>query len=334
MIRATMLRSICERSIVVMCVMLLTATAVAQNAERITRELNASHESELFARQGGAEVTQADFDAYLSRIPEEDHHGLLISPDRVGKILTNLMLARMLAEEARQDTEFFEDTDRQARLYQSVVVFLAEEFRAHYLSERMLDDYTQQARELFLTEPNRFRTPETVDFTHILVESGRERGETRAMQRILEVYDRLKDGATLDSLVEEYSDDPEAESNGGQYENVDPAALDDNVAETLAILQPGQISEPVRSEFGWHIVRLDGKKEPQKLEWEKAKAQARQIARSDHRARLIDSLYRRLLDRPLEVAPGALERLMDRYDVDRDDYPSIQEISERISEES
>lgn len=289
-------------------------------------------DSSTVVTKGAVKVTQADLDAYLSRIPEADRGAFLMDKQRLGQAIEQLLLIRLLAAQAIE-SGLLEEPVVQGSAYQTAMVYLAEERRKRHLAENTLSDYGQQARELYLTERSLFEQPATLSFSHILVNRGRGRGELEAMERIFEIYERLQEGAEFDALVDEYSDDPYADENGGSYENVSLEELEGEVAEALQLMQPGQISEPVLSDHGWHVIRLDAKNDKRQLEWEEAEEQARQVARQRHRQDLIDSLYRDALDAgPLEIEPGSIEELLGRYGVQDAERPSSESISEQVNE--
>ncbi|MEM8547989.1 MAG: peptidylprolyl isomerase [Pseudomonadota bacterium] len=307
-------------SLLIACVVSLSATpqlASAQLLEEapITRNLQIELASPQLAEQGNAVVTIADLEAYLSRIPESDRGGFLRSRTRIGEAVENLMLPRLLMEEAR-DQGYLDDADLQAKLFQSAVVLIGQEYMNHYFRIQELDDYNVLAREIYLTEPERFRTPQTVDFTHVLVAPSMERGDLGVMRRILEVYEQLTEGKTLEELAPEYSDDPSVAENGGSFVDVDPAALDENFSLTLSLLQPGQRSEPVYTQFGWHIIRLDGFNEPRQLSWEEAQERALELARIRHFDRARERLVMNLRADQIEIDPEKVQVVLDRYGVD------------------
>lgn len=289
-------------------------------------------DSSPVVKKGDIVVTQSDIDAYLSRIPEENRGAFLMDKERLGQAIEQLLLVRLLAKQAI-DSGLLDEPVVQGSLYQTTSVYLAEERRKRYIADKQLEDYGQQARELYLTEPSLFEVPAALTFSHILVNRGRGRGELDAMERIFEVYEKLQEGAEFEALVAEYSDDPYADENGGSYENVAIEELDGEVAQALQLMQPGQISEPVLSDHGWHIIRLDAKTDASKLSWEEAEEQARELAQQRHRQDLVDSLYRDALDAyPLEIVPGSVENLFERYGVRDAGRPTAESISEQVNE--
>lgn len=312
---------------------LLFVSAAAFSDERPLDHIELTTESGVFARQGSAVVTQSDFDAYLNRMPEEHRGGFLLSNERIGQVLQSLVLVRLLTAEGIEKG-LLDDEVVRANLFQAAMVYLADEYRQRYLADRMLDDYSDAARELYLTRPDRFDAESTVSFTHILVWRGRGRGELEAMETIFSIYDRLQDGADFDELVLEHSDDPSLEDNQGRFTRIDPAELEENFAQAVAIMQPGQISEPVLTDYGWHIIRLDEKHEGEKREWEDVREQALTMARERHQNDLLERLYRRLLNAdPIEVTPNAVEDLLTRYGVSDVGRPTTEEVTEHAQDE-
>lgn len=82
-----------------------------------------------------------------------------------------------------------------------------------------------------------------------------ERPDVRAKK--LEIQRRLKDGASFESLVEEFSDDLATKEKGGSMLPFIPSKRPGNYVSAAIHLQPGQVSEPVATVMGWHFLRLD-----------------------------------------------------------------------------
>lgn len=82
-----------------------------------------------------------------------------------------------------------------------------------------------------------------------------ERPDMRAKK--LEIQRRLKDGASFESLVEEFSDDLATKEKGGSMLPFIPSKRPGNYVSAAIHLQPGQVSEPVATVMGWHFLRLD-----------------------------------------------------------------------------
>ena len=91
----------------------------------------------------------------------------------------------------------------------------------------------------------------TLDTQHILL-------ETEAQAR--DAYEQATEPGTTEkdflALAKKLSTDPSAQENSGALGPLSGGDLDPAYAATAADLKPGQTSEPVQSQFGWHVIRL------------------------------------------------------------------------------
>jgi foldase protein PrsA len=76
-----------------------------------------------------------------------------------------------------------------------------------------------------------------------------------------EVKKKLDGGAKFEDLAKEYSQDPGSAANGGDLGFFGPGKMDPAFEEAAYKLEAGKISEPVKSQFGYHIIKVTEKKE-------------------------------------------------------------------------
>jgi len=98
---------------------------------------------------------------------------------------------------------------------------------------------------------------EEYEASHILLATG-ERDSRAAAELARELRERLDAGEDFAALAEEYSDDPGSAKQGGSLGRVALDSLVPEFADQLRLLQPGELSQPVQSDYGYHIIRLDG----------------------------------------------------------------------------
>ncbi|MEY3286116.1 MAG: hypothetical protein RL500_846 [Pseudomonadota bacterium] len=89
---------------------------------------------------------------------------------------------------------------------------------------------------------------------HILVE---KEDEVKALAA------QLKGGASFDELAKKHSKDPGSAQRGGDLDFARPESYVPEFGQAMAKLKKGETSEPVRSQFGWHLIRLDDTREAQ-----------------------------------------------------------------------
>lgn len=292
----------------------LTLQAWAQSPT-VQRSYELNYQSELLMSQGDIQITHADLDAFMQTVPEKDRSAFLGDPERIGRLLSNLVTAQAMFEETVEQG-FLDETVRRASLYRQLADEASKVFRQRFIESIELEDYTDRARELYLTNPERFQSDPAVDFHHILISQEQERSDLEGMRLIIEAYDSFNNGqATVEELIKEYSEDPSKKDNGGLFTDVPLKALEKPVREALNDMEPGtdELSEPVRTRYGWHLVQLVEYHESEKLSWEKAKERAIEAAKEEHITLAIERKLRQYHAHSPEFPSGAIEKLLKRY---------------------
>ncbi|MCC7268405.1 MAG: peptidylprolyl isomerase [Caulobacteraceae bacterium] len=127
-----------------------------------------------------------------------------------------------------------------------------------------------ECRRVYDAEPGRFMTTPLSEASHILVEPrGTDEAAFDAAHAIARrLVGMLRDRqATFTELAHDWSDCPSSAA-GGALGQLRPGDLAAEVEAALAALQPGEISEPVLSRFGWHVLRLERRIDPVRLPFE------------------------------------------------------------------
>ena len=95
--------------------------------------------------------------------------------------------------------------------------------------------------------------------SHILLQVSDERSDEQAVAELEEIRDRVGSGESFADLAREYSEDPGSSAAGGELGSVGRGMFDPEFERVLWSLEAdGQLSEPVRTQFGYHLIRLDG----------------------------------------------------------------------------
>jgi parvulin-like peptidyl-prolyl isomerase len=134
--------------------------------------------------------------------------------------------------------------------------------------EALAVNLEQRARELYLLDKAKFVVPEAVHVQHILIGPGwRTREMARA--RADEACAKLKAGEDFLAVAATYSDDPEKSLNKGDLGFNPPSRFVPAVRDQIAkMTRKGEISAPVESEYGYHIIRFLERQPAQALPFE------------------------------------------------------------------
>ncbi|WP_299314928.1 peptidylprolyl isomerase [uncultured Aquimarina sp.] len=130
-----------------------------------------------------------------------------------------------------------------------------------------------------------------VTVAHIMVAFNKERTETQAEERIKEISSQLKQNASFESLAKQYSDDRNTAVNEGKINRFGQGALNSENFEkaAFALQVSGEVSAPVKTKYGWHIIKLLEKHPPKTFE--ELKGELTQKIKKDSRSQLITKSF-------------------------------------------
>ncbi len=91
---------------------------------------------------------------------------------------------------------------------------------------------------------------------HILITVDTPEAEQEALAKITKIKSELDAGADFSELAKKYSDDSGSAAQGGDLGSIEKGVLDPAFEDAAMALKQGEISQPVRSQFGYHLIKL------------------------------------------------------------------------------
>ncbi|MCY1403956.1 Peptidyl-prolyl cis-trans isomerase D [compost metagenome] len=98
---------------------------------------------------------------------------------------------------------------------------------------------------------------------HILIEVNDKMTDAQAKAKIEELQQRLAKGEDFATLAKEFSQDPGSANNGGDLGYAGPGVYDPDFETALYALNKDQVSAPVKTPYGWHLIKLLGVEAPE-----------------------------------------------------------------------
>lgn len=203
---------------------------------------------------GTATVTARDFEATMTRFPENLRYEARANPQRVATLVDEIYVNRVLAAEARAKG-LDKDPLVQLRMKQVEESFLAALAKQDLEKSAVPGDLEARAREIYTANPEKFHEPEAVRAIVVAIEHEcRSPEETRAIAK--DLVARARAGEDLRALSEavRVSRTPQRR----RAEVVATRAQMDPEAAIWAFdkLKPGEVSDPVDTSWGFTIVKL------------------------------------------------------------------------------
>ncbi len=135
---------------------------------------------------------------------------------------------------------------------------------------------------------------EDVRIRHIFIQAAADTSRD-ARQILTAARERIVAGESFASLAKSISEDPDSKDNGGELPWINRAQLPQQMADIAASLPNGRVSQPFRSDFGWHILEVLERRESTGGN-SRERAQATQVLRQQKFGREIENWSRRLRD--------------------------------------
>ena len=222
-------------------------------------------DDQVVAQNSWAKITRTEFEAELQRIPAEMRAEFVTSKKRVGDLLQQVLLRKTLAAQAKSE-KLDADPINAARvnnegervLAQLRITQVDEAAGAAFDAKRT--SQIARARELYLADRDRYRAPEEISASHILIDT-KKHSSDEARKLAADARAKITAGADFNAVAKQLSEDPSAQENSGRLGWFTRERMDAAFSRAaFALKQPGDLSEPVQSAFGWHIIRLDDRR--------------------------------------------------------------------------
>jgi len=204
---------------------------------------------ESIAEVNGKPITQERFDAYLKlkRVPAQN-------AEWVGRELDDYLEREGLAGQIEEQGLLPVD-QIEAEVSEFRKQMLISRYFEEYLRERVTDE---AVRNFYATNPDQFQARK-VHVAHILLRtnSAMSDAERQALlTKAQEVYSRANAQEDFSALAKEFSEDLLSAQNGGDLGWLQEGAIDPTFSSKVFAMKAGELSEPVVTPFGFHVIKV------------------------------------------------------------------------------
>ena len=257
----------------------------------------------VIARVNGEDVKKEDFERMVKTL--ESRAGQPVPQDRRDEIYRNaidqLVIYKLLSQESKKRGIKVEPSEIAGKIATIRGQFPTDEAFQKALKDRGMNPDTlkhdaevdlsvtklvnaeeaslagpsdQEAKEFYAKNPEQFKEPEQVRASHILVRvdpKADAAAKKKARTEIDAVLKQAKSGTSFETLAKEHSQDGSASQGGdlGYFGKGQMVPQFDQVAFTL---KPGQISDVVTTQFGYHIIKVVDHKSGRTVPYEEAES--------------------------------------------------------------
>lgn len=211
--------------------------------------LTACSDSNTLATVGGRDITEAEFKAYLKfkRVPEQDNA-------RVERALEEYIKRAALVAAIEKDGKL------DAELIQAEL----EEFRRQMLIGRYFEEHLKESvddesvRNFYVSNAEKYES-KNIHAAHILIRVDSKMSEPERQAKLSsahDAYSRIQKGDDFAEVAKALSEDTVSGQKGGDLGWLAEGAVDPEFSKKLFSMKPGEVSEPILTPFGFHIVKV------------------------------------------------------------------------------
>lgn len=245
------------------------------------------------ATVNGKAVTTKDIDLTLSHLNATQKKQILGDPNAKRKLVDNLIDQEVLIQEAERLK-----VDEDPEFKESMAIF-RRQFLVNKVLEKTLKAQVTDANAKKFYEQHKLRySTDQVRAQHILLT------DEKTAQDILK---KAKEpNADFLALAEKFSKDPSAKTNRGELGFFPRDRMVSEFTDAAFAANPGQVTGPIRTDFGYHIIKVIEKKPGKALNYEEVEAKVKDDLRQD----LVKALAQKLRSQAkVQVDQSSLNKL-------------------------
>jgi len=213
-------------------------------------------------RESDLAMAEDDLGVELQQIPPQQRR------EQVINYVADVMLAAQAAEGRNlQKTDEFKQREAFFRRKLLMGLMLQDHARSLVTDEALRKIYDEQIKPMGATEEVRAR--------HILFRADPKdaKAQEEAQERARAALERIKKGEEFATVATELTEDPSGKDNGGDLDYFTKDQMVPEFANIAFQMSPGQVSNPIRTPFGWHIIKLEDRRNRPVPEFEKVRPQ-------------------------------------------------------------
>lgn len=236
----------------------------------ITAPIVVNASDTVLVKQGDTAITSRDVALAVENfVPEERRAQLLASEKQLRDFVAQLFAVRKLGDEASQREL---TPDERWKVNASAERTLAQIQLDHQVAAQSAPDFVKAAQEFYRANPKQFVQQEQIHAQHVLITTERRSKEDALMLAKHVVALANTAGRDFAKLAEEYTEDPSGKANGGDLGLFGRGAMVKPFEDAaFSLKKVGDVTGPVETQFGYHVIRLVERKPESTIPFEQVK---------------------------------------------------------------
>lgn len=222
----------------------------------------AEDDAKILVTAGTEALTQAEFNLMLTGVPPQLKAMLDSQPELLQSMLKRWANFSIMVQEAKTQG-IDKEASIQAKIKDMTSRILVEEFITRNTGKAEVSPKAIQT--YYDDHKSEFSHGEMIKAQHILIkvaDSNNNEQVATAKEKILAIKTRLEKGESFDVLAQKLSDDLGSKENGGDLGFFEQGSMVPEFEEVAFNSKKGVVSEPVKTQYGWHLIKVIDTKGP------------------------------------------------------------------------
>ncbi len=219
-------------------------------------------DTDIVARVGKYTLTLKQFEDQVRELPPQLQMALKQRPDLKKQFLDRWVQVTLLALAAR-DRGLDRQPDVRVQLEDAANSILARAYLRKEIEGKDVNVTDREVEQYYKANKDKFRVPESVKASHILIKvdkNGDKKAWEAAKEKAEMVRKKALKGESFAELAKKYSDDPGSKNKGGELGYFTKGRMVPEFEKAAFSLKKGEISKPVKTAFGYHVIKLEDRK--------------------------------------------------------------------------
>ena len=234
-------------------------------------------DDDVVAKIGDRKITISEFNKMLGYLDSEKQKIIEKNPQLKENVLQQYIQGIVISKLAKK-----KGFDKNPELKEQLELLKDNIIAIEYLKKEVTNKVEvseEDVKAYYESHKDEFKTPEMVRSRHILIKtdpSASDNDKKKAKEKAEEILKKIKAGEDFAKLASDVSDDTGSKPKGGELGFFPKGRMVKSFEDAAFSLKPGEVSGIVETQFGYHIIKVEEKKEPGMEPFDTAKEKIKQ----------------------------------------------------------
>lgn len=265
-------------------------------------------DDDIVAKIGNKKITVSEFNKLIGYLDPERQQMIESNPELKATLLTQLVQSMVISDLAKK-----KGFDKRPEIVQQIKFFSDSFLSTEYLKKEVVQKISipeSELKQYYDSHQEEFKTPEMVWARHILVRvasGASEEDKKKALEKAKDIVKKIQGGEEFEKLAGEFSDDQGTKSKGGDLGFFPRGRMVKTFEDAVFALKPGEVSDPLETQFGYHIIKAEEQKEPSIEPFDTAKGKINEkLLQEQIRTKVTEFIDKSLKTSGAEIHPELL----------------------------